>query len=149
MAIVECPSTCWMTRMSTHFPIFYGVYRIISCGKGEIPIDKHGTSRIPSDQSYMTRQGSKAMVTEVQSPFQLAQRRLAVRRYWRKVGDRDKSREATTHGIAEALQTSATAVNEFENGHREDLANGKTRADYIRLIDRLEAEKERHERRAK
>ena len=81
------------------------------------------------------------MVTEVQqSPFQLAQRRLAVRRYWRRAGNVERSRKATTHGIAEALQTSATAVNEFENGHRDDLANRQTRATYTRLIERLEAE---------
>lgn len=86
------------------------------------------------------------MVVEQQTSFQLAQRRLAVRRFWR--SEPEKRQKATTYGFAQTLGTSTTVVNEFENGHREDLSNGKTRADYVRLLERLENEVERKQRKA-
>ena len=72
---------------------------------------------------------------------QLAQRRLAVRRYW--PAGSDKRRAATQNGFAKALDTSTTAVNRFEAGDADEFPNGKAERDYTRLLEVMEREVDR------
>lgn len=76
------------------------------------------------------------MVVDVPPRNLLQQRRLVVRNYWR--DDRTKRKAALNRGFADALETSTTAITEFELGDRDEFPNGKGVYDYIRYLETLE-----------
>lgn len=80
---------------------------------------------------------------------QLAERRRQVRRFWR--SKPAKREQATQRGFAAALKTSTTAINDFENRHRDTFPKRPDRPiqpDYERYLERLEAEVEREKAKA-